>query len=146
MKKFFGSTAGKVAIVTVVVLLIFGVFMLKMSQDEKAVNMEPEAAVAEWTSAGLPVFVDFTADWCPYCKEMEPIIEEIKQEYAGKMHFVTVNVDEQRKIAQAFGTGSVPSYAVLDAQGNLLDLHDGAATKDVITAFIEDTLGTGELA
>lgn len=128
---------GKVTIVTVVLLLVLCVFLIKMSQEEKAADVEPAVAVAEWMEPGLPVFVDFTADWCPYCKEMEPVIEALRQEYAGRVNFVTVNIDEQRKVAQAFGASSVPAYLMLGADGTPVDSHMGATDQDTLRAVIE---------
>ena len=65
MKKFLAGTAGKVTIITVVLLLVLCIFLIKTSQEEKAADVEPAQAVQEWTVDGLPVFIDFTADWCP---------------------------------------------------------------------------------
>lgn len=140
MKKFFSETTGKVTIITVVALLVLCIFLVKTSQDQKAVDTEPAAAIAQWTEPGLPVFVDFSADWCPYCKEMEHVIEELKQEYAGKVSFVTVNIDEQRKVAQAFGVSSVPAYLTLDSEGTPQDAHQGATNKSTLDALIKKTL------
>ncbi|MBC5649449.1 thioredoxin family protein [Christensenella tenuis] len=143
MKKFLSGTAGKVTIITVVLLLVLCIFLAKTSQEEKAADIEPAQAVQEWTEDGLPVFIDFTADWCPYCKEMEPVLEELKQQYDGKITFATVNIDRQKKIAQEFGISSVPLYVMLDAQGTPLTYYPGAATKEALVSFIEEALLTG---
>ena len=146
MKKFLAGTAGKVTIITVVLLLVLCIFLIKTSQEEKAADVEPAQAVQEWTVDGLPVFIDFTADWCPYCKEMEPVLKELRREYDGKITFVTVNVDEQKKIAQEFGVSSVPVYMILDASGTPVTYYPGAATKEALTAFIEDAFANPDMA
>lgn len=143
MKKFFSGAMGKVTVITIVALLVLCVFLVKMSQDEKAVDVDPAVAVAEWTEPGLPVFVDFTADWCPYCKQMEPVIEELRQEYADKVTFVTVNIDEQRKVAQAFGVSSVPNYMVLDKTGTPAAAYPGATDRVTLTGLIGRVLEGG---
>lgn len=142
MKKFLSGTTGKVTIITIVALLILCVFLVKTSQDEQAADTAPAPAdaIAEWTEGGIPVFVDFSADWCSYCKEMEPVIEVLRQEYAGKINFVTVDIDRQKKIAQAFGVSGVPAYLLIDPEGNPLGAHQGATDKATLEGLIDAAL------
>lgn len=138
MQRFFSGTIGKVTIITAVLLLVLCVFLVKTSQDEKAVDIAPEEAIQEWTQEGLPVFVDFTADWCSYCKEMQPIIEELESEYEGKVTFRTVDIDSQKQLANQFGITSVPFYLLLDASGEPIAYYPGAAKKESLASMIDD--------
>ncbi len=141
MKQFFAKTTGKVIIVTAVALLIFCIFVLKTTEENKADRIQqPQQAIEQWRQEGLPVFIDFTADWCPYCKEMEPAIEQFRQEYTGKINFVTVDVDDQPEIAAYFGAASVPFYLTMDSDGNPLLYLNGATTKEVMKEFIDQSL------
>ena len=63
----------------------------------------------------LPVLVDFWADWCMPCKMIAPIVEELSQEYEGKVGFAKVDVDSNPKTAMNYGIRSIPTPA--DIQG-----------------------------
>lgn len=56
--------------------------------------------------------IDYWAPWCGPCKLMEPILAEIKKEFAGKVEVIEVNVDENMQEAQAKGIMSIPTYIV----------------------------------
>jgi thioredoxin 1 len=57
--------------------------------------------------------LDFWAPWCGPCKMMEPVFEELKKEFAGKVEFEEINVDEKPDIASTHGVMSIPTYIVL---------------------------------
>jgi thioredoxin 1 len=56
-----------------------------------------------------PVLVDFWAPWCGPCRMVAPIVDELAGEYAGKVNFVKVNVDNNQKIAGKYGVMSIPT-------------------------------------
>lgn len=57
--------------------------------------------------------IDFWAPWCGPCKIMNPILDELEKEYAGKVEIQRINVDEQPEKASAAGVMSIPTYVVL---------------------------------
>jgi thioredoxin 1 len=59
--------------------------------------------------AKLPILVDFSAPWCSPCKRLEPILEQLSSEWAGKATFVKVNVDESPELAMKYQVMSVPT-------------------------------------
>ncbi len=64
----------------------------------------------EWNYKGeLPCIIDFWADWCQPCKMIGPILEELSEEYEGKIKVYKVNTEEQQELAGAFGIKSIPS-------------------------------------
>ena len=60
----------------------------------------------------IPVLVDFWAPWCRPCMMTAPIVDELANEYSGKMTFTKVNVDENQPIAQKYGVMSIPNLII----------------------------------
>jgi thioredoxin 1 len=70
--------------------------------------------------ASEPVVVDFYADWCPPCKMMEPAIEQLSTEFAGKVKIGKLNTDENQEIAIRYGVMGIPTLGLFKA-GKLVD-------------------------
>lgn len=66
----------------------------------------------EVLKSDIPVLVDFYATWCGPCKMIAPIVEEISEEYEGKIKVGKVDVDEAAELAIAFGVSSIPTIIV----------------------------------
>ncbi|MFN5492375.1 MAG: thioredoxin, partial [Burkholderiales bacterium] len=64
---------------------------------------------ADVLKSDMPVLVDFWAEWCGPCKAVAPILEEIYNEYAGKIKIVKLNTDEEGPIAMKYGISSIPT-------------------------------------
>jgi thioredoxin len=70
-------------------------------------NFESEVIKAE-----TPVLVDFWAPWCGPCRMVAPIVDELSQEYDGKVKFVKLNTDDNVQTASKFGIRSIPTLLV----------------------------------
>ena len=84
---------------------------------------------------GKPVIVDFTADWCPYCKRLAPIIEEIAGEYADDIDVYFVNTDEAPDLAEQYGIMTIPAVFVF-SDGEILRSAVNPGTKDAVLDLV----------
>lgn len=84
-------------------------------------------------------FADFFADWCGPCKIMEPIFEEVKKDYEGKVKFTEVDVEADGEKAAEFGVMSIPTYVILK-DGKEVDRKSGAMPKDVLISWLDSHL------
>jgi len=80
------------------------------------------------TDSTKPVIVDFWASWCRPCMAMKPVFEVMASEYSGKIHFASVNTDQNRSIAQKYGIMSIPNFCVFK-NGQLIDRAIGGVGK-----------------
>lgn len=76
----------------------------------------------------LPVLVDFWAPWCGPCKAMNPILEELENEYAGKVKLVKMNVDENMTVPGKFNIMSIPTFIIFK-NGEIFSQFIGARSK-----------------
>lgn len=83
--------------------------------------------------------LDFWAEWCPPCKLMDPLVQELEKEFAGKVEFVKINVDEQGDLAQKYGVMSIPSY-VIEKDEKEVARTTGARSKEEFKSWIEGQL------
>ncbi len=104
---------------------------------EKVFNYE---ANKEWVFEGdLPCIIDFYADWCQPCKMVAPILEELSDEYAGKINIYKVNTEVEQELAGAFGIKSIPSMLFCPKEGQP-QMAVGALPKESLIQAINDVL------
>ncbi len=90
-------------------------------------------------NSNIPVLVDFWAEWCGPCRMVAPVLEDLADEYDGKVRFLKLNVDENQDVAREYEIYSIPTL-LLFKNGQVVGQHIGAAPKDVIRRFIEESL------
>lgn len=95
----------------------------------------------DWKFEGeLPCIIDFYADWCGQCKMVAPILEELSNEYKGKVNIYKVNTEQEQELAGAFGIRSIPSMLFVPQDGQP-QMSAGALPKDALKKAMEDVLG-----
>lgn len=92
------------------------------------------------TNAGVPALLDFGAEWCPHCKRIEPTVEKIAEEYAGKLVVGSIDTDNDPSLAAQFGIEYLPTFVILDAEGNVKNKVIAPANKAAIEAFIAENV------
>lgn len=85
------------------------------------------------------LLVDFWASWCGPCKVVLPIIEQLAQEYTGKVVFAKINVDENPILSKKFGIQSIPTM-ILFKYGEVIDIIIGALPRGQIESKLRNYL------
>ena len=117
--------------------------LTKESFLQKVFNYETNK---EWKYEGeLPCLIDFYADWCSPCKMVAPILEELAEEYKGKINIYKVDTEDQQELAAVFGIRSIPSLLFCPKEGQP-QMAMGALPKDTFKKAIDDILLKPEVA
>lgn len=89
----------------------------------------------EVLGSGVPVLVDFWADWCGPCKMLSPMIADIAKEYEGRVKVGKINIDEEQGLAVKYRVSSIPTL-VLFQDGQEVKRSVGAVPKSQIEAML----------
>ena len=89
--------------------------------------------------ADQPVLVDYWAEWCGPCKMIAPILDEIAEEYAGKVKVAKLNIDENPSTPPKYGIRGIPTL-MLFKNGDVEATQVGALSKSQLTAFLDQHL------
>jgi thioredoxin 1 len=108
-----------------------------MASDKiKAVN---DADFDATTASATPTLVDFWAPWCGPCKAIGPVVEDLAQEYAGKVTILKMNVDDNPATPGRFGIRAIPTL-ILFKSGEVVDQITGAVGKAQLSELIKKAL------
>jgi thioredoxin 1 len=111
--------------------------LLNESFKEKVFEYDIEK---EWKFKGdKPAIVDFWAEWCGPCKMVGPILDELSEDYKGKVDIYKVNVDENPELSQAFGIQSIPAILFIPMDGQP-QMSTGGLPKNTFEEAIKEVL------
>ena len=103
------------------------------------VKVTDNTFAAEVTNSNIPVVVDFWAEWCGPCKQIGPALEELSDEYEGKVKIVKINVDENPNSPAQMGVRGIPAL-FLFKDGEAIANKTGAAPKAALADWITSSI------
>ncbi len=111
--------------------------LTKETFKQKVFNFE---AHKEWKFEGeRPAIIDFYADWCMPCKMVAPILEELSEDFKGKVDIYKVNTEKERELSAIFGIQSIPSLLFIPKDGQP-QMAMGALPKDTFVKAFKEVL------
>jgi len=105
----------------------------------KPITIEDSTFEEAVLQAKMPVLVDFWAQWCGPCRMVAPVVEELAQEYEGRISFGKVDVDQNPKIASRYGVMSIPTL-ILFKDGKPISNIVGFRPKAQLKQSLDDIL------
>lgn len=110
-----------------------------MPDNAKVVSVTDTNFEEEVLKSEGAVFVDFYADWCGPCRAVGPIVEELSEDYDGRMKFVKVNVDNAPDVAAKYGVMSIPTLIIFN-KGEREEVFVGAGPKSQYEGMIDKVI------
>jgi thioredoxin 1 len=93
----------------------------------------------EVLKSATPVLIDFWAPWCGPCKAIAPVLDELADEYAGKLKVVKINVDENPETPARYGVRGIPNLLIIKG-GQVKDQIVGAVPKGHLVRAVDAAL------
>jgi len=107
--------------------------------NDKIVQLTDDGFEADVLNASGLVLVDFWAEWCGPCKMIAPILDDIANEYEGKLTIGKLNIDQNSATAPKYGVRGIPTL-LLFKDGDVVDTKVGALSKTQLKEFLDKNL------
>ena len=95
----------------------------------------------EVLNSDTPVLVDFWAEWCGPCKAIAPVVDELAEEYEGKVKFTKLDVDSNPQTPMSYGIRGIPALLIFDG-GSVAKQVVGAAPKSALKKSIDEAINS----
>ena len=102
-------------------------------------NTNDQSFEKDINNQNVPVLVDFGAEWCGPCKQLDPILEEIALENVDKLKILKLNIDENPVTPQKFGVRGIPTIMLFN-ECKLIDTKVGSLPKSALVNWIKSNL------
>jgi thioredoxin 1 len=107
--------------------------------NENIINVTDSTFDNEVIKSELPVLLDYWAEWCGPCKMIAPILDDIANEYVGKIKVAKINIDDNPNTPAKFGVRGIPTLMIFKS-GSIEATKVGALSKSQLSAFIDSTI------
>ena len=111
----------------------------KLYFDKNVYDSNAESAEEIKFLGKKPVVLDFHAKWCGPCKMLTPILEELDNEYDGKVDIYKMDIEDELEVSQQFGVMSVPTLVFIPLEGKPI-IQAGAPSKNMLKEIIDEKL------
>lgn len=109
---------------------------LENIMSDKIIYLSDDSFESDVLKSDLPVLVDFWAEWCGPCKMIAPILDDVSEEYAGRLTIAKLNVDQNNVSPAKYGVRGIPTL-LLFKNGELAATKVGALSKTQLKEFID---------
>ncbi len=106
---------------------------------ESIIHVTDSTFEDEVLSSDMPVIVDYWAEWCGPCKMIAPILDEVADEYKGRLTIAKLNIDENQDTPQKYAVRGIPTLMIFK-DGEVAGTKVGAMSKSQLSAFIDSSI------
>ncbi|MCU7816098.1 MAG: thioredoxin TrxA [Candidatus Thiodiazotropha sp. (ex Lucinoma kastoroae)] len=107
--------------------------------SEQIVHVTDDSFESEVIQSSQPVLIDYWAEWCGPCKMIAPVLDDIANDYNGKLKVVKLNIDENPNTPPRYGIRGIPTL-MLFKNGEVEATKVGVVSKSQLVAFIDSNL------